>query len=166
MTFYGQGSVTTAWATHSPWSILNIEVEIWVDFYLKEIRSIPEFGVACWNNVLTIKQSDQIERIQKICVNVLICHTEWEISYKIGCTLLGVEPLYLRRKELCIIFIQKCSLNPMNSDLFTFCQNINTRQEKQLYSVQRVLATVLQSWKKLHALHAMRVDILPRITHF
>ena len=113
--------------------ILNIEVEILVDFYLKEIRSILEFGVACWNNGLTIKQSYQIERIQKICVNVILCDTEWEIPYKIGCTLLGVEPLYLRRKELCIRFIQKCSLNPMHSDLFTLSQNVNTRQEKQLY---------------------------------
>ena len=27
-------------------------------------------------------------------------------------------------------------------------------------------STDYQSWKKLHALHAMRADILPRITHF
>ena len=113
--------------------ILNIEAEIMLDFYLKEVRSILEFGVAIWNSGLTLKQSDKIERIQKICVNVILCDTEWEIPYKIGCTLLGIEPLSLRREELCIRFIQKCSQNPMHSDLFTMGQNVNTRQEKQLY---------------------------------
>ena len=112
---------------------LNLDREIMVDFYLKEVRSVLEFGVACWHSGLTIKLSDQIERVQKICVNVILCDNEWEIPYQTGCTLLGIEPLSLRRKELCIRFIQKCSQNPLHSDLFTLCQDVNTRQDKQLY---------------------------------
>jgi hypothetical protein len=36
--------------------IIHLDQEIMLDFYCKEVRSILEFGVACWN-------SGQIERV-------------------------------------------------------------------------------------------------------
>ena len=47
--------------------ILNLEPEILLDFYLKEVRSILEFGVACWNSGVTWKLGKRIERVEKIC---------------------------------------------------------------------------------------------------
>ena len=80
--------------------ILNLEPEILLDFYLKEVRSILEFGVACWNSGITCKLGEQIERVQKICVNIILCETEWEIPYFLGSTLVGIEPLSYRRSEI------------------------------------------------------------------
>ena len=78
----------------------KLEPDILLDFYCKEVRSILEFGVACWNCGLTGKSSDQIERIQKICVNIILCDSEWEIPYFVGCTLLGLEPLSFRQTDV------------------------------------------------------------------
>ena len=114
--------------------ILNLEHGILLDFYCKEIRSILEFGVAVWSGGLKGKSCDQIERIQKICVNIILCDTDWEIPYEVGCTLLEIEPLRYRRTDLCIKFIQKASCDPRHADLFSpYETNLNTRQEKPLY---------------------------------
>jgi hypothetical protein len=115
--------------------ILNLEPEILLDFYLKEVRSILEFGVACWNSGITCKLSERIERLQKICVNIILCDSEWEIPYFVGCTLLGIEPLAYRRSDLCIRFVQKASLDPRHADLFIRnTDNFYTRQEKPPYN--------------------------------
>ena len=93
-----------------------------------------EFGVACWNCGLTGKLSDQIERIQKICVNIILCDSEWEIPYFVGCTLLGLEPLSFRRTDLCIRFAQKTSQDPRHTDLFVKNTNqYDTRQDMPIY---------------------------------
>ena len=113
--------------------IMGIEPEVVADYYLKEIRSILEFGVACWNSNLTVLLSDQIERVQRICVNVILCDSEWEIPYEVGCTLLSIEPLFLRRKELCIRFVQKASKSPLHEDLFSRNHGVNTRQDQKVY---------------------------------
>ena len=105
-----------------------------LDFYLKEIRSVLEFGVACWNGGLTARHSDQIERIQKIAVNIILCDTDWKIPYEVGCTLLKIDLLVNRRNELCTRFIQKTSCNPMHSDWFCPRQDIhNTRHDLAPY---------------------------------
>ena len=51
---------------------LNLEHDILLDYYCKEIRSILEFGVAVWSSGITARSSDAIERIQKICVNIIL----------------------------------------------------------------------------------------------
>ena len=112
--------------------ILKLNTEILVDFYCKEIRAILEYGVAIWNSGLTQKMSGQIERIQKICINIILCDSIGRVSYEVGCTLLNLEPLVYRRHDLCVRFIQKASINPKHSDLFV--RNIqNTRVRKPLY---------------------------------
>ena len=113
---------------------LNLEHTILLDYYCKEIRSILEFGVAVWSSCITVRSSDAIERIQKICVNIILCDVNWEIPYEVGCTLLGIEPLKYRRVDVCIKFIQKASCDPRHSDLFSLNDSsINTRQEKLTY---------------------------------
>ena len=114
--------------------MLELDTEILVDFYCKEIRSILEFGVAIWHGGLTLKMNEQLERIQKICINIILCNISETISYKVGCTLLNLEPLEYRRHDLCVRFIQKASINPTHSDLFVRnTNNINTRRQKLLY---------------------------------
>ena len=114
--------------------ILRLDTDILVDFYCKEIRAILEFGVAVWHSGLTQKMSSQLERIQKICVNIILCNSGGTVSYEVGCTLLSLEPLVYRRHDVCVKFIQKASTNPRHSDLFVRnTQNINTRKSKLLY---------------------------------
>ena len=114
--------------------ILKLDSDILLDFYFKEVRSILEFGVSVWNSGITNKMKEEIERIQKICVNIILCDTEWEIPYEVGCTLLGIEPLVFRRQDLCTRFIQKASLDPRHDDMFSRNTNpFNTRNEKPIY---------------------------------
>ena len=128
---YVQKSTKNTWLLRRL-KILDLEIDILLDFYLKEIRSILEYGVPVWHSGLSRILSNKIERVQKICVSIILCNnTEKHISYIVGCTLLGIEPLFLRRTELCIRFIQKTSLEPSHSDMFIKKENTyNTRQNK------------------------------------
>ena len=114
--------------------LFKLDIDILVDFYCKEIRSILEFGVAVWHSGTTVRMSEQLERIQKICINIILCDTGVNLSYLVACTLLNLEPLFYRRQSLCIKFIQKASQDPRHSDLFYSNKNTcNTRGNKPEY---------------------------------
>ena len=51
---------------------LQLEKEIIVDYYLKEIRSLTEQGVIVWNSGLTKSQIREIEKIQKIALKIIL----------------------------------------------------------------------------------------------
>ena len=78
---------------------LNLEYHLMLDLYIKEIRSILEFGVVVWNSGLTLQQINQIERIQRTCVSIILCEPGLKVSYNVGCILLSLEPLHYRRTE-------------------------------------------------------------------
>ena len=110
--------------------ILGLDQELLLDFYCKEVRSILEFGAPCWNSGLTTKLVAQIERIQKISINIILCDSEWEIPYTVGCTILGIEPLHFRRHELCVRFAQKTLSDQQHSDFFSLnSTSANTRNK-------------------------------------
>ena len=114
--------------------LLKLDTHILLDFYCKEVRSVLEFGVAVWHSGITSKMRDRIERVQKICINIILCDSEWSVPYEVGCTLLNIEPLVYRRLDLCASFIQKASRDPRHADMF--CRNtnpFNTRNEKPIY---------------------------------
>ena len=114
--------------------ILNLDYHILRDFYCKEIRSILEFGVVVWHSGITCKMSDEIERIQKICIKIILSELPYNLTYEICCTLLDLEPLIFRRQDLCVRFIQNASKDPQHSDLFYKNKNnFNTRHNKLLY---------------------------------
>ena len=68
------------------------------DVYTKEVRSILEYAVPVWHSSITRSESRQIENVQNAALKIIL--GESYISYEVACTLLGVEPLELRRTQL------------------------------------------------------------------
>ena len=97
--------------------ILNLDYSILRDFYCKEIRSILEFGVAVWNSGITSKMSEDIERVQKICIRLILSELSANFNYEVCCTILNLEPLIFRRHDLCVRFIQNASKDIQHADL-------------------------------------------------
>ena len=75
------------------------------DVYTKEVRSILEYAVPVWHSGITRCESRQIENVQRAAFKIIL--GESYISYEVACTLLGVEPLELRRTQLCLKFAKK-----------------------------------------------------------
>ena len=114
--------------------ILNLDTHILTDFYCKEVRSILEFGVSVWHSGITVKNSLQLETVQKICINIILKELPCKLSYEVKCTLLNLEPLHFRRQDLCKRFIQKASLDPQHEDLFCkHPRNTKTRKIQPTY---------------------------------
>ena len=83
----------------------KLDTEILLDTYTKEIRTILELAVPVWHSGLTLKQTRDIERIQKTALYIIL--EESYLDYDVACTLLGIEPLNLRRDQLCLKFAKK-----------------------------------------------------------
>ena len=79
--------------------------------------------------------SEQIERIQKICVNIILCDTDWDIPYNVECTLLEIEPLKYRHTELCIKFIQKHRVTPDMQTSSHFIQQMLRLDKRSHFTV-------------------------------
>ena len=75
------------------------------EVYKKEIRCLLEYAVQVWNGALTKKDSNKIEKIQKIVLRLLL--GEKYQSYTEACEKFGLEKLYIRRKQLCVKFCEK-----------------------------------------------------------
>ena len=91
-----------------------------LDVYRKEIRSVLELAVPAWHSGLTQKLSADIERVQKVAVNIILSdhHTGLsEFSYDMALVVLDLEPLSVRRERLCHTFAKK-TIESRHSDMF------------------------------------------------
>ena len=75
------------------------------DVYTKEVRSLLEYAVPVWHSGITRSETRQIENVQKASFKIIL--GESYISYEVACTILGAEPLELRRAQLCLKFAKK-----------------------------------------------------------
>ena len=83
----------------------HLETEHIVDTYVKEIRSLLELAVPVWHSGLTMKQSRDIERVQKTAFYIIF--GESYMDYNVACTLAELEPLDCRREQICLKFAKK-----------------------------------------------------------
>ena len=111
---------------------LNVETEYILDVYLKEVRSLLELAVPVWNSGLILKQSNTIERVQWMVVSIMF--GEQSLSYTVYCTLLGIEPLFMRRSQLSLSFAKKTAHKWRHTDLLEKRLNThNTRSGNNEY---------------------------------
>ena len=86
-----------------------------IDVYIKQVRSVLEFGVPVWNGGLTKEEIMDIERVQKSFLH--ICLGKY-VSYEAAMTEAKLEPLELRRTKLCTSFAVKTVKHPKHKHWF------------------------------------------------
>ena len=110
---------------------LKMDIFTIMDYYMKEVRVHVELAVPVWHSGLTLKQSADIERVQRVAVSILLGRSDF--NYGRSCALLGLKPLYVRRQELCERFALKtASPGCRHNDLFQI-QNSGHNTRGQFY---------------------------------
>ena len=94
--------------------VLDVPVDFLVDVYKKEVRSLVEIAVPAWHSGLTIKQVEDIERVQKVAMSVILGQRMPSVEAR---ALLGLESLQDRREIICKRFAKK-TLQSRHSDMF------------------------------------------------
>ena len=110
---------------------LNLDPDLILDYYLKEIRPLAEHGVPIWNSGLAKYQIADLERIQKTALKIIF--GENYISYYVACTLANILPLEYRRLEISTTFAIKLFLGPRSHEFFTHVEKtVNTRNKQKM----------------------------------
>ena len=85
--------------------------------------SLTEYCSTVFHSSLTVEQSQDLERIQKTCLKVILGDNY--VSYEAALEMTGLETLHERREQRCRKFALKCIKHPTNHRLFPK----NTNQE-------------------------------------
>ena len=115
--------------------VLDLDPSIILDVYVKEIRSLVELAVPAWHSGLTLKQSSDIERVQRVAVSIILsdCITGKSLfSYNSALGVLKLEPLESRREKLCLTFAKK-TLKSRHKDMFPDQHEHFTRKKTKFH---------------------------------
>ena len=106
------------------------------DIYVLFIRSLLEQSATVWHSSLTEENRNDLERIQKTAVKIIL--GDKYRNYEQALREIDLENLDERRTSLCLTFAQKCCKNPKTSNMFpknVKVHNMDTR-EQEFYKVQ------------------------------
>ena len=92
------------------------------NIYILYIRSLLEHSCTVWHSGLTAENSEDLERIQK-CALKIILQNAYK-SYESALLMLDLESLDERRDRLCLQFAKKCQGHEKMKELFPL--NIKT----------------------------------------
>ena len=95
---------------------VGVSTEDLIDIYILYIRSILEYCAVVWHSRLTVELINSLERVQKICLKVIL--GENYISYEAALEMCNLKTLYNRREDRCLSFAKKCLKHPVHRRLF------------------------------------------------
>ena len=87
-----------------------------IDVYSKQVRSVLEFGAPVWSSGLTKEEIDDIERVQKAFLHILLGQNYF--SYENALLTSGLDSLEHRRIGLCLQFAKKAAKHPKHQSWF------------------------------------------------
>ena len=73
--------------------------------YILYIRSLLVQNVAVWNYAITQEKCEDIERVQKVAVQISL--KDDYSNYQESLNLFGLEKLHVRRRQLCLTFAKE-----------------------------------------------------------
>ena len=94
----------------------KVPTEDLVNIYILYIRSLVEQNVAVWNHTITQEETEDIERVQKVALKMIL--KENYTNYNDALDLLGLEKLQSRRSSLCLKFAKTCLKNEKTAKMF------------------------------------------------
>ena len=95
---------------------VGVSLEDLIEIYVLFIRSIVEYCAVVWHSSLTVELVNTLERVQKICLKVIL--GESYVSYSAALEMCNLKTLYERREERCLSFALECLKHPLHRRLF------------------------------------------------
>ena len=92
------------------------DIEDLKNIYILYIRSILEQSCVVWHSSLTVENSDDLERVQRSAVRIIL--NKRIENYEEALESINLEKLNVRRQELCLRFATKCTQNEKTEKLF------------------------------------------------
>ena len=102
-----------------------------VDVFIKQCRSILELAVPAWHGAITTEDRQDIERVQKVALHIIL--GDQYISYRNALNVTNLVTLDARRDKLCLNFAKKAEKNIKHKNWFKPKQNVYTRQADSKY---------------------------------
>ena len=107
--------------------------------YFLVVRSLLEQSATVWHSSLTEDNSDDLERVQKSAVKIIL--GDKYIGYKKLLLKLDMQRLKERGEQLCLNFALKCTKNPKTKNIspekLKFNKWIQETRRDTLYNVKR-----------------------------
>ena len=103
------------------------------EIYILYIRSVLEQSSVIWHGALTVGETKDIERVQKVALRLIL--KEDYTSYKASLQITGLLTLEDRRKFLCLNFAKKCLKSDATKDMFPLKKIIRDTRKPQIYKV-------------------------------
>ena len=103
----------------------GVQTEELINIYILYIRSLLEYCSVLWHSTLTAEQNQNLEKVQKLCLKVILGQ-EYE-GYQEALKLSGLESLHARREKKCLKFGLKSLLHPVHCKMFP----VNTVNQDQ-----------------------------------
>ena len=106
--------------------------------YILYVRSILEQSCVVWHSSLTIENSQDLERVQKAAVRIIIGN-KFE-NYEDALIKANLQKLSDRREQLCLKFAKQCLQSEKNEDIFPLKRkphNMKTRKQ-EIFEVKKV----------------------------
>ena len=99
-----------------------------INIYIVYLRSLLEQSCQIWHSSLTIEDSENLERVQKTALKVIL--KENYVSYENALAVTDLATLPERRDELCLRFAKKCTKSEKTSDMFPLKPVISGRKPR------------------------------------
>ena len=109
---YGQSIVNRA--SNKLWVVrrlkgLGAQTDELVDIFIKQCRSILELSVPAWHGAITMTERQDIERVQKVGLHIIL--GDKYVSYRNALKSTDLQTLEARRDKLCLKFVKKAEKN-------------------------------------------------------
>ena len=103
-----------------------------MDVYTKQVRSVLELAVPAWNGALTQSSKQDIERVQKTALHIMLGESYG--CYRDALEAVGLVSLDERRHKLSLKFAKKAAKHEKHSKWFVpSVRLVNTRQEQDKF---------------------------------
>ena len=133
---------------------VGVGMEDLIDIFKLFIRSVSEYCSVLFHSRLTVEDSDKLERIQKICLKVIL--GDMYINYESALEMSGLQTLKSRRDKSCLDFSLKCVKHSKNRRLFP----LNTRTFGQ---EQKTMETYEVNFAKTEAYKLSTIPLSQRL---
>ena len=101
----------------------NIPTKDLVNIYILYIRSLVEQNVAVWNSTITQEEKEDIERVQRVALRIIL--KENYANYNDALEIVDLATLESRRLGLCLKFAKSCLRNEKTADMFPLNPSYN-----------------------------------------